>query len=158
MAERIAQQDARIAEQEARHKAELEAMEERVRDLVLSMMANVPTGGAIAKDTKSTISSMKNDEARSRILRSIGPINIDKVPGNLRTINKDAYSPRVVSIGPFHYERLHSKFIVYKNKCRFRYMQVSEVNVDNIAFFAVQHEDGCRYNHYRDATPNTINH
>ncbi|KAM7477448.1 hypothetical protein LguiA_025661 [Lonicera macranthoides] len=50
MAERIAQQDARIAEQdariaevEARHKAELEAMEERVRDLVSSMMASLPT-------------------------------------------------------------------------------------------------------------------
>ncbi|KAM7462002.1 hypothetical protein LguiA_030123 [Lonicera macranthoides] len=41
----IAQQDARIAELEKQQKAELEAMEARVRNLVSLMMANLPTGG-----------------------------------------------------------------------------------------------------------------
>ncbi|KAM7489254.1 hypothetical protein LguiB_026738 [Lonicera macranthoides] len=74
MAARIERQDARIAELEARQKAELEAMEARqkaeieamearqkandeamearVRDLVSSMMANLPTGGGRPREAK----------------------------------------------------------------------------------------------------------
>ncbi|KAM7490208.1 hypothetical protein LguiA_033129 [Lonicera macranthoides] len=116
----------------------------------------IPLSVAIARDIESTIFSMQNDEARSRFFRDFRPINIDKVPGKRRTLNEDAYSPRVVSIGPLHYERLHSKFIVYKNKCLYRYKQVSGFNVDSIASLAVEHGDRSRHDHYRDGAANTI--
>jgi len=66
-------------------------------------------------------------------------IIIDKVPKNIHQLNKDAYTPQVVSIGPLHYARLHSnKLNVYKNKCMVRYTQESKVTANYIARLAVQ--------------------
>ncbi|KAM7490209.1 hypothetical protein LguiA_033130 [Lonicera macranthoides] len=75
---------------------------------------------------------------------------IYKVPEKLRVLNEDAYTPRVVSIGPIHHDREHLQAMEpYKWRCLKRYLERSLLKLDAIAQITMESEVRARA-HYKD--------
>ncbi|KDP35993.1 hypothetical protein JCGZ_08388 [Jatropha curcas] len=70
---------------------------------------------------------------------------IYRVPDRLRQLNDKAYTPRVVSIGPFHHAQ---KYLEAMEEHKFRYLQdflqLSEINLEDSIKFIRENEDRLR--------------
>ncbi|KAM7490211.1 hypothetical protein LguiA_033132 [Lonicera macranthoides] len=80
---------------------------------------------------------------------------IYKVPEKLRKVNEDAYTPRVVSLGPYHRGRPHLEAMEpYKWRCLDRYLTRSSVNLDMVAELAILKYQRKARRNYQDSFDN----
>ncbi|KAM7490210.1 hypothetical protein LguiA_033131 [Lonicera macranthoides] len=77
---------------------------------------------------------------------------IYKVPEKLRKVNEDAYTPRVVSLGPYHRGKPHLEAMEpYKWRCLDRYLTRSSVNLDMVAELAISEYQRNARRNYQDS-------